>query len=138
VGKAYGKAPAWRRDPLHGISHGASAMQAARFYYGVMNGTLIDPKHTPLVEEIFGNPAIKHKIVKGLEGRTGVRIFRKSGTWRDYHSDSGVVERDNLAYIAVTIDQHPEAGRAIVLSIKTIDDVMLELHRRGRSGSPEE
>ncbi len=65
VGKAYGKTPAWRRDPLNGISHGASAMQAARFYYGVLNGTLIDPKHMPLVEEILGNPAIKHKIVKG-------------------------------------------------------------------------
>ena len=28
VGKEYGKAPAWRRDPLQGLSHGASAMQA--------------------------------------------------------------------------------------------------------------
>lgn len=42
VGKAYSKAPAWRRDPLHGISHGASAMQATRFYYGILTGTIID------------------------------------------------------------------------------------------------
>ena len=32
VGQAYADGPAWRRDPLHGISHGATAMQAARLY----------------------------------------------------------------------------------------------------------
>ena len=53
-------------------------------------------------------------------------------------SDSAVVERDDLAYIAVAIDQHPEAGRAIVLSIKAIDDVMLERSLRRRSSSPEQ
>ena len=42
VGKAYGKSAAWRRDPLKGLSHAASAMQAARFYYGIMTGTIID------------------------------------------------------------------------------------------------
>ena len=33
VGKEYGKSPAYRRDPLHNLSHGATAMQVARFYY---------------------------------------------------------------------------------------------------------
>ncbi len=136
VGKAYGKAPAWRRDPLHGISHGASAMQAARLYYGVVTGTLIDRKHFPVLREIFGNPAIKHKFVKGLEGREGVRLYRKSGTWRDYHADSGLVKRDNLAYIAVAIDRHAEAGRGLVASIRVIDDVMLERSRGVHSVTP--
>ncbi len=138
VGKAYGKAPAWRRDPLNGISHGASAMQAARLYYGGMTGTLVDPRHRPLLKEIFGNPAIQHKFVKGLEGREGVRIFRKSGTWRGYHSDSGLIVRDNLGYIVVYIDQHPEAARRLVEGIRTIDDVMQELSRRKPSASPEQ
>ncbi|MEJ2285929.1 MAG: hypothetical protein P8X85_20330, partial [Desulfobacterales bacterium] len=111
VGKDYGKAPAWRRDPLRGLSHGASAMQAARFYYGVMNGTIIDTKYLPELEEIFGSPAIKHKFVKGLQGRKDVEIYRKSGTWRDYHADSAVVARENLVYIVVYIDNHPDAGR---------------------------
>ncbi len=124
VGKEYGKAAAWRRDPLHGISHGASAMQTARFYYGVMTGTIIDIKYLPLFKELFGNPAIKHKFVKGLEGREDVEIFRKSGTWRDYHADSGIVARKDLTYIAVYIDHHPEAGREAVVKIQKIDDVM--------------
>lgn len=125
VGKAYGKAPAWKRDPLHGISHGASAMQTARFYYGLMTGTIIDAKYLPELEEIFGSPAINHKFVKGLKGRKDVEIYRKSGTWRTYHSDSAVVARDNLVYIVVYIDNHADAGRASVDGIRIVDDVML-------------
>ena len=132
VGKDYGKAPAWRRDPMHGLSHGASAMQAARFYYGVMNGTIIDAKYLPDLEEIFGSPAINHKFVKGLQGRKDVEIYRKSGTWRDYHADSAVVARGNLVYIVVYIDNHPEAGRRAVDGIKIVDDVMLAHANRSR------
>ena len=132
VGKAYGKAPAWRRDPLHGISYGASAMQAARFYYGIMTGTIIDSKYQPVLEEIFGNPAIKHKFVKGLQGRPGVEIYRKSGTWRTYHADSGVIVRDDLIYIVVYIDNHPDAGRGAVQGIRIVDDVMMAYTNRTR------
>ena len=132
VGKDYGKAPAWRRDPLHGLSHGASAMQAARFYYGVMNGKIIDTKYLPELEEIFGSPAIRHKFVKGLHGRKDVQIYRKSGTWRNYHADSAVVVRDNLVYIAVYIDNNPDAGRGAVDGIKIVDDVMLAHANRKR------
>jgi beta-lactamase class A len=132
VGKAYGKSPAWKRDPLHGISHGASAMQAARFYYGLMTGTIIDKKYLPVLEEIFGNPAIKHKFVKGLEGREDVEIYRKSGTWRNYHADSGVIVHDDVTYIVVYIDHHPDAGRGAVTGIRIIDDVMLEVANRKR------
>jgi beta-lactamase class A len=127
VGKDYGKAAAWRRDPLHSLSHGASAMQAARFYYGVMNGTIIDTKYLPDLAEIFGSPAIKHKFVKGLQGRKDVEIYRKSGTWREYHADSAVVAREDLVYITVYIDNHPDAGRGAVDGIRIVDDVMLKL-----------
>ena len=132
VGKEYGKAPAWRRDPMHGLSHGASAMQAARFYYGLMTGTIIDIKYLPVLAEIFGSPAIKHKFVKGLQGRKDVEIYRKSGTWRSYHADSAVVARDDLVYIVVYIDNHPDAGRGAVDGIKIVDDVMLEYANRKR------
>jgi len=132
VGKDYGKASAWKRDPLHGISHGASAMQAARFYYGIMTGTILDTKYLPEIAEIFSNPAIMHKFVKGLEGRKDVKIYRKSGTWSHYHSDSAVVERDDMTYIVVSIDHHPDAGRGAVEGIRIVDDVMLKYSNRKR------
>ena len=64
--------------------------------------------------------------------RKDVEIYRKSGTWRTYHADSAVVAREDLVYIAVYIDNHPEAGRAAVDGIRIIDDVMLEYANRNR------
>ena len=132
VGKPYSKGVAVQRDPLHQLSHGASAMQAARFYYGIMNGTILGPQHLPLLREMFGKPGIKHKFVKGLEGREGLEIYRKSGSWRDFHADSGVFVRENLTYIAVVIDRHPAAGRAMSTGIQIVDDLMLERAARNK------
>lgn len=97
-----------------------------------MTGTIIDSKYQPVLEEIFGNPAIKHKFVKGLQGRPGVEIYRKSGTWRTYHADSGVIVRDDLIYIVVYIDNHPDAGRGAVQGIRIVDDVMMAYTNRTR------
>ncbi len=124
VGKDYGKAAAWQRDPLNNISHGASAIQAARFYYGIMTGTIINIKFLPLFKEVFGKPAINHKFVKGLDGEKDVKIYRKSGTWRNYHADSGIVVHNDFTYIAVYIDTRPEGSRSAEKTIRIIDDVM--------------
>ena len=126
VGKPYSKGAAVKRDPLHNLSHGASAMAGARFYYGMMNGSILGRRFIPLLEEMFGEPGIKHKFVKGVSQREGLAIYRKSGTWRDFHADSGVFVRDNLSYIAVAIDRHPTAGRGMTSGIRIVDDLMLK------------
>lgn len=135
VGKEYGKGSVRLGDPLHDISHGATAMQAARFYYGIITGSVIDAKHRPLLAKIFGDPAIKHKFVKGLDGRENVEIYRKSGTWRDYHADSGIVVHDEFTYIVVYIEQHPKAGTKAVKGIRIVDDVMKAYAYRKKMGT---
>jgi beta-lactamase class A len=132
VGRAYGKGGVRIGDPLNNISHGASAMQAARFYYGAITGTIIKAKYRPLLAKIFGDPAINHKFVKGLAGREDVEIYRKSGTWRDYHADSGVVVHEDYTYIVVYIEHHPDAGNKAVKGIRIVDDVMkaYTLHKK--------
>jgi beta-lactamase class A len=132
VGKPYSKRVATHRDPIHNLSHGASAMAAARFYYGIMNGNILGRRYKSLLEEMFGEPGIKHKFVKGLQHRKGLKIFRKSGSWKDFHADSGVFVRDNLAYIAVAIDRHPIAGREMVSGIRIVDKLMLERAERAK------
>ena len=132
-GKSYSKDSKVQRDPLKKLSHGASAIQAARFYYGYLNGTILDHKYQPLLKEMFGNPGIKHKFVKGLEGRD-VQIYRKSGTWGDFHADSGVFVRDDLTYIVVAVSQNlPTGGSDGVTGIRMIDDLMLERAARRKS-----
>jgi beta-lactamase class A len=45
VGKEYSSAAARKRDPLHNISHGATALQVARFYY-LLETALVSPEHS--------------------------------------------------------------------------------------------
>ncbi len=124
VGKEYGKGAAWKRDPLHNLSHGATAMQAARFYYLVGSGQAFSPELTAEIDEIFSKPAIRHKFVKGLHGRSKTDIFRKSGTWRHWHADSGLIEDEDNAYIAVALADHPEGAEGLAELIGAIDDLM--------------
>lgn len=137
VGKDYGKSAVWRRDPLKGISHGASAMQVARFYYGIITGTIIDIKYLSVFEEIFGNPAINHKFVKGLKGKKDTKIYRKSGSWRDFHADSAVIVHENVVYIIAYIDKHPEAGQGAVTGIRIMDEMMLKRSQKMEKPSTE-
>jgi beta-lactamase class A len=134
VGKYYSKEPAWKRDPINQLSHGASAMAAARFFYGASTGTLVDAKHLPLLEEIFGNPGVKHKFVKGLAGRER-EVFRKSGTWRNTHADSAViVHPDGDAYLIVVIAESPQADQDLEAFVRKVDDLMESRYRGPDAG----
>ena len=103
VGKEYGPGSAYHRDPLSGLSHGATAFQAARFYYKLNTGTLVSPEQSRMMLDALSRPGISHKFVKGLEAYPDLEIFRKSGTWKTYHTDSALVRTKDLAYIIVAL-----------------------------------
>lgn len=103
VGKEYGPGSAYHRDPLSGLSHGATAFQAARFYYKLNTGTLVSPEQSRMMLDALSRPGISHKFVKGLEAYPDLEIFRKSGTWKTYHTDSALVRTEDLAYIIVAL-----------------------------------
>lgn len=110
VGKDYGPNAAYRRDPLSGLSHGATAFQVARFYYKLHNGTLVSPQQTQLMLEALSRPGIRHKFVKGLNAYPNLELFRKSGSWKNSHADSALVRGDGLAYIIVALTNSPEGS----------------------------
>ncbi|MGQ0656875.1 MAG: serine hydrolase [Chromatiales bacterium] len=125
VGKEYGPNGAYHRDPLHNLSHGATATQVARFYYMLETGQLATPKLTRQMKETLGNPGIHHKFVKGLEDKPGSRIYRKSGTWEQWHADSAIVERDGHKYIIVGLAEDPHGGEWLVDLVKPVDDMII-------------
>ncbi len=110
VGKEYGKSAAYRRDPLHNLSHGATALQTARFYYLLETDRMLRADLSRQMKAMLGNPGIRHKFVKGLSKYPGVRIFRKSGSWRHWHADSAIVEADKYRYIAVALAEHSQGS----------------------------
>ena len=125
VGKEYSKSGAWRRDPLHNLSHGATALQVARFYYMLQTGQLVSPEYSRQMKDILADPAIKHKFVKGLASKhPDSHIYRKSGTWKQYHSDSAIIEHDGHRYIAVALAKSPLGGKWLSDLIVAMDDLI--------------
>jgi len=137
VGKPYAKKGAWKRDPMHNLSHGATPFQVARFYYLLETGQLVSPTACTEMLEMLSNPAIQHKFVSGLNAhRPGSTIYRKSGTWRTYHSDSAVIERDGRRYIAVAMANHPSGSRWLSQVIVAMDDIVFDPANTDRDDDP--
>jgi beta-lactamase class A len=132
VGKDYGPGGAYRRDPLTGLSHAATAFQAARFYYRLHAGTLVSPRQSEMMLETLARPGLKHKFVKGLAGYEGLEIFRKSGTWKNFHSDSALVRFDGHAYIMVALADDPEGEAWLQRLAAALHDLAVAEHRTFR------
>jgi beta-lactamase class A len=125
VGKRYAKTEAARRDPLHNISHGATVMQIARFYYLLEKGELVSPAASRKMKQILSNPGINHKFVRGLLGiRPEAALYRKSGTWQQWHADSAIVEDGGRRYIAAALAESPEGGRWLQDIIVAVDGLV--------------
>ncbi|KTG17467.1 serine hydrolase [Guyparkeria sp. XI15] len=127
VGKEYGRGSAYERDPLHHLSHGATAFQVARFYYLLETGGLVSPKWSREMKSILGEPAIHHKFVGGLlHEAPDAQIYRKSGSWREWHADSAIVEHQGRTYIAVGLARDARGGSWLKQLIVELDGLILK------------
>ncbi|MFN2309547.1 MAG: serine hydrolase [Gammaproteobacteria bacterium] len=126
VGKEYAQGVAYQRDPLHNLSHGATTFQVARFYYMLVTGQLVSPELSKEMKAILGNPGIKHKFVQGLlTDAPDAQIYRKSGTWRDWHADSAIVEHAGRSYIAVALAKSQMGGEWLKQIITQLDGIIM-------------
>ena len=124
VGKAYDRAPAVMRDPVANQSHGATPRQAARFFVLLDRGLLVSPERSREMLEILGDPGIHHKFVKGLDQRPSAKIYRKSGSWRSFHSDAALIERNGHKYVAAALVNDPEGSEILERLIVALDDIV--------------
>ena len=125
VGKDYAQSGLWRRDPLHNLSHGATAMQVARFYYLLETGNLVTPEHSLMMKEILAHTSLGHKFVAALRKiRPDANLFRKSGSWGTFHSDSVLVERNGRSYIAVALSNDRDGTRWLERLIVALDGII--------------
>lgn len=125
LGKAYGGPnDYWKRDPLHNLSHGATAYQAARFFVLMAQGKLVDSRTSAEIQDILGQPEIKHKFVKGLSGVPGVSIYRKSGTWAQWHADAALIEHGGKRYVAVGLVEDRRGGEILEQLVRGLDNIV--------------
>jgi beta-lactamase class A len=129
VGKDYARAGLWRRDPLHNLSHGATAMQVARFYYLLETGKLVSPEYSQKMKAILAETHLNHKFMRTLNDvNPDALILRKSGSWRTFHSDSVLVRRGGRGYIAVALCHDPEGTRWLREIIGELNEIVFPSH----------
>jgi len=112
AGKDYASGGLWRRDPMHKLSHAATAMQAVRFFYLLARGRLVSTDASLEMKQILRREGGTKKFLAGF-GRAcpGARVYRKGGTWRNFHSDAAMVERQDGAVFIVAALSESEHGR---------------------------
>lgn len=115
VGKRYAAAGERRPEPLRGLSHAATAEQVCRFYFKLVTGTLVSPERSKQMLDIMEKPSLHHKFVNTLERiAPEARLFRKSGSWRNFHSDSILVWDDKgRKYILVALVEDADGEQII-------------------------
>ncbi len=127
VGKRYASAGPRVGDPMHGISHGATATQVCRFFYLLASGRLISPERSAMMLEDLVDPRLHHKFVSQIDERAPkARIFRKSGTWKQWHSDAvlvqGTVWRD---YILVGLIESPNGEMILRQVLPAVEELIV-------------
>lgn len=128
AGKDYAAVGAWRRDPMYNLSHAATAMQVARFYYLLQTGRLVSPQASEEMKTILRHSASDHKFLRGIRAiRPDALVYRKAGTWGEAHADGALIERrDGATYIAVGLAEDPMGGewlkQIIIQMDRLIDD----------------
>jgi beta-lactamase class A len=125
VGKRYASSGPRNGDPLFNISHGATVTQVCRFYYQLANGHLINTERSEQMLADLADPGIHHKFVAALDRRAPLaHIFRKSGTWQNWHSDSVLVQGPNWRnYILVGLVESPNGEtilRDLLPAVETV------------------
>src|SRR5690606_1777680 len=143
AGKDYAAVGAWRRDPMYNISHGATAMQVARFYYLLQTGRLVSPQASREMKEILRYSQSDHKFLRGIrEIRPDAIVYRKAGTWGNAHADGALIERrDGATYIAVGLAEDPMGGewlKQIIIQMDRLIDAQPYYQRVRRTRIPGE
>lgn len=128
VGKGYANGIEYQRDPLHDTVHGANTLQITRFWYLIATGRIINPERSYEIKNMMGNPVFKNKFVKGLKSRPGLQIFRKTGTFKQYHADGALIEVGQGAtarrYIMAALANDPAGGEWMVRMAQPLYDLL--------------
>jgi beta-lactamase class A len=132
VGKDYAPTPAYQRDPVHHLSHGATAYQVARFYHMLDTGTLVGPETAALMHDALSRPGIQHKFVQSLGSIPGLQMMRKSGTWRQFHADSALVRYRGQSYIIVGLTQDENGGKWLASLARPMHDLAMAQAQNAR------
>ncbi len=127
VGKRYASSGTRHPDPIKGLSHAATVSQVCRFYYLLAMGKLVTFDRSRRMLDIMDDPALHHKFVNTLDQiAPNAEVYRKSGSWRSYHSDSVLVwgQDARRRYILVALTEAPDGEQIIRKLVNIVEEVL--------------
>jgi beta-lactamase class A len=126
VGKRYARSGARNPDPLKGLSHAASVNQVCRFYYLLATDHLLSEKRNRQMLASLSDTEINHKFVHALNRiAPEAQLYRKSGTWRAWHSDSVLVMGpDWRRYILVALLEDSNGEQCLRELVPAVESVL--------------
>lgn len=125
VGKRYAAGGKRHPEPMKGLSHAATTMQVCSFYYQLVMGNLISYERSAQMLDIMVKPALHHKFVNTLEKiAPKANLYRKSGSWKNFHADSILVWGPKRRYIAVALIDDIYGEQIIRNLVKPIEKVL--------------
>ena len=75
--------------------------------------------------DIMANPELHHKFVNTLEQiAPQAQLFRKSGSWQNFHSDSILVWGADRRYILVALTEDPDGEKIMRELVLAVEEVL--------------
>ena len=133
------------RRLVHGSCRrpGADGRDAFGVYDELLAKNTSEPLQRPASLILTGDQIYADDVAFGLfdavrrkDARPGSRIFRKSGTWHQWHGDAALVERDGKRYVAVALCEDANGGNILERLIVALDDCVPELPVRTAGLTP--
>jgi len=130
LGARYGHGGERNPEPLKGLYHAATVSQICRFYYSLANGELISQERSHQMLEILSRPALHDKFASVLEKHVSPdRLFRKSGDWDNYFSDSVLVYDDGWRkYILAALIEDKNGERILRDLVPVVEGILKPSH----------
>jgi len=127
VGKRYAGSGPRSGDPMFNISHGATATQVCRFFYLLATHRLINEHRSDQMLADLVDPHLHHKFVSQLdELAPKATLFRKSGTWRQWHSDAIMVQGKQWRnYILVGLIESEDGEQILRTVLPAVEELMV-------------
>ncbi len=120
LGRGFFHDPLWRPEPLRNLAHAATVRALVSFYTLLGQDRLVDAAASVEIRALMGPSAFHNRLRRAvLERWPDARVYRKTGTWRQYRHDSALVERPGARYAIAALcgtwhceDQVLAVGRA--------------------------
>jgi beta-lactamase class A len=125
VGKAYGGSNGRNGDPIKNLSHAASVFEVCKYYYMLAFGQMVNYERSKEMLSFLVDPELHHKFVSVLDRvAPNAKVYRKSGTWQTWHTDSALVWDKDRRYIVVVLAEDAQGETMLRELMLKIDSAL--------------